>query len=83
MAKALAQNTTLEECSFPTKACLGIQKEKQIVMHQLAVGIAKHPTLSEMHKRKFSRHFFAKKNSAKISLQAPCTATALQQMQQA
>jgi hypothetical protein len=49
MAKALAQNTTLEECSFPTKACLGIQKEKQIVMHQLAVGIAKHPTLSENH----------------------------------
>ena len=38
LAKALSQNTTLERCDFPTRACMGIQKEKQVVMHQLAVG---------------------------------------------
>ncbi|CAD7928384.1 unnamed protein product [Amoebophrya sp. A25] len=45
MAKALGQNVGLEQASFPTRACLGIQKEKQVVMHSLAVSIAKHPKL--------------------------------------
>lgn len=45
MAKALAGNHTLEEFNMPTRACLGIQKDKQVVMHQLAVAIAKHPAL--------------------------------------
>lgn len=46
MAKALAQNTTLDHCVFSCRACFGIQKDKQVVMHSLAVAIAKHPTLS-------------------------------------
>lgn len=45
LAKAVAGNQSLENCSFPVRPALGIQKEKQVVMHSLAVAIAKHPTL--------------------------------------
>ncbi|CAD7927849.1 unnamed protein product [Amoebophrya sp. A120] len=50
MAKALSQNVVLEQVSFSTRACLGIQKEKQVVMHSLAVALAKHPKIATFGK---------------------------------
>eukprot|EP00397_Hematodinium_sp_SG-2012_P001205 GEMP01001206.1.p1 GENE.GEMP01001206.1~~GEMP01001206.1.p1 ORF type:complete len:1723 (+),score=302.95 GEMP01001206.1:235-5403(+) len=46
MIKAISENTSLSSATIHLAPALGVTKEKQVMMHQFAVGLLKHPCLA-------------------------------------